>query len=264
MKNKIIISALVISSIFIIISSCSHQSTSLSDEFQSMDESTIFSNEKVDGYIRINASNIATNNIDRFHIDMFFHDPSTKKSLSAGKVSVGNLKFEPNKNSDYPSPFYPTKNDNFETYWGKSQEINIEGNPANGFDPAKTSFKMPELIKMTIPSNGIASRNTATVIKWNSGSDKNNKIYLRVEYPLPPFGNKGNTNIIAGKDQVWSKLVADNGEFSISPEIIKKYPEKGTLNVKIIRYNADEIKSGTKSIWVFGYANASTTLTIKE
>ncbi len=263
MKNTTKIYTLV-ASFALLIMSCSHTNTNLSDDLQSMDESTLFSNEILDGYIRINASNIALNNIDRFHIDMFFLDPSNKKTLHAGKVSLGNLNFEPNKNSDYPSPFYPSKSDNFETYWGKPLDIKIEGNIANGFEPAKATYKMPELIKITIPHNAFASRSAATIVKWNPGSEKNEKVYLRIEYPHPPFGNKENVDIMKGKDQVWSKLVPDNGEFSISPEIIKKFPAKGTLTIKVARFEADEIKSGTKRIGVYFYTLASSSLTIAE
>ncbi len=261
MKNTTKIYTLVASFTFLVMS-CSHTNTNLSDDLQSMDESTLFSNEIIDGYIRINASNIALNNIDRFHIDMFFLDPSNKKTLNAGKVSLGNLKFEPNKNSDYPSPFYPAKSDNFESYWGKPLDIEIEGNIVNGFEPAKATFKMPELIKMTIPQNGFASRSSATQVKWTSGSDKTAKVYLRIEYE--PSYNKQYASLMKGKSQAWSKLLPDNGEFSISPEIIKKFPAKGTLTINVARFDAQEIKSGTKRIGVYGYTVASNSLTITE
>jgi len=261
MKNITRIYTLV-ASFALLIMSCSHTNTNLSDDLQSMDESTLFTNEILDGYIRINASNIALNNIDRFHIDMFFLNPSDKKTLHAGKVSLGNLKFEPNKNSDYPSPFYPAKSDNFETYWGKPLDIEIEGNIANGFEPAKATFKMPELLKMTIPQNSFASRSAATVVKWNPGSDKNEKVYIRIEYQ--PSYNKQYSSLMKDKSLSWSKLIPDNGEFSISPDIIKTFPVKGTLTINVARFDAQEIKSGKKIIGVYGYSVASHSLTIAE
>lgn len=175
---------------------------------------------------------------------------------------MGNLKFEPNKNWDYPSPFYPSKSDNFENYWGKPLDIEIEGNIANGFEPIKATFKMPELIKMAIPQNGVASRSAATVVKWTPRSDKTAKVYLRIEYE--PYYNKQYASLMKGKSQVWSKLLPDNGEFSISPEIIKKFPAKGTLTIKVARFDADEIKSGTKRIGVYFYTLASSSVTVAE
>lgn len=126
-----------------------------------------------------------------------------------------------------PITFYPSKSDNFENYWGKPLDIEIEGNIANGFEPIKATFKMPELIKMAIPQNGVASRSAATVVKWTPRSDKTAKVYLRIEYE--PYYNKQYASLMKGKSQVWSKLLPDNGEFSISPEIIKNSPQRVRL-----------------------------------
>jgi hypothetical protein len=176
-----------------------------------------------------------------------FLDSKLNNGSAIKEVSLANVKL-PRVVDSINNRIFFSKHSDVNNPFGQTVPVNFN----TDFFNLQTNFHLPLLVKMNVDSdNDLLSKSKGYTLHWNADTD--NGLPIQVSFQYDEFASTflSPNQTFSKEDIQITKFVKDDGQFSLLPSELAKFPSGGAVRVSISRGSFSFQKSNNKNILLY-------------